>query len=104
MMNHLADIRRVEMEIMILFNSQIRDLNMLSDKKTGMLQRFGSTGNGAAIDTDEQLACPGGLDHPADMAADAGQAEVSPHTLLRQLDGCLVRNLTHIGAAGTCKN
>jgi hypothetical protein len=104
MIGHLTDICGIEIEIVILFNPKISDLNMLSDEKTGVFQRFGCTSNGAAIDADEQLACPGGLNHPADMAADASQAEVSPHTPLRQLNGRLVCDLTHIGTASTREN
>ena len=91
------------MKSVVLFNPQFGSLHVLVDVESGMLKRFLGAGHGTTINRHEEFPSLGRLDHPADMATDSSQAEVSADPTLRQLDGRLVRDLAHVGAASTRK-
>jgi hypothetical protein len=101
---HLTNICGIEIEVVVLFNPQIRHLDMFVDIETGMFERLLCTGDRAPIDCNQDFACPGWFDHPRDMPPDAGQAEIPADAIPGKLNGRLIADLADIGAARTRKN
>ena len=72
MTSHLFNSGRVEMQVVVFFNAQIGDADLLPDLETGVFKRFRGTSYGTAVDSDDQLARPGRLDHSRDMPPNPG--------------------------------
>ncbi len=104
MMGYLTDICGIEIEIVILFNPQFRDLDMFIDIETGMFERLLCTGHRTAVDRYQQFPRLGRFDHPGNMTSDAGETEVSADAIPREPYGGLVTDLADIGTARTRKN
>jgi len=97
---HSIDFGLGVIETMVLFDPHLRYLDILLGFETCMFQHLFRTGHRAAVDSHDHLSGFGGLDHPADVASDAGQAEHPAHSVLSQSKSGQVGDLPHIRAAG----
>jgi hypothetical protein len=75
MIAHLFNIRSERIQIVVLLDSEIGNLSIFIDIKTGMFKGLLGAGYLAAIYGNEHLTCLCRFNHSADMASDACQAE-----------------------------
>jgi hypothetical protein len=104
MVGHFIDLGLGIIKTVVLLHPHFRHLNILMGFETGMFQHFFRASHPASVDPHDHLSGFGGLDHPADMAPDAGQAEHPARPVLSQFESSQVGDLPHIRAAGAGKD
>jgi hypothetical protein len=72
--------------------------------ETGMFQHFFRASHRAAVDAHDHFPGFGGLDHPAHVPSDAGQAIHFADFILGQFQSRQVGDLSHVGTSGAGKD